>query len=310
MSWGWTWFVVVLTALNIGGCVWLLMANTRRRATDPKPDETGHVWDGDLTEYNKPLPRWWINLFYITIVFSIGYLIWYGIGRFAGYGHWSSQAEWAQEKAAEDARLEDALKPYAGKPIDELAKDPKAVALGRTIFANNCAGCHGSTGHGATGFPNLTDDVWYWGGTPDRILETILDGRNAVMPPWGQVLPAQGGPTAIDDTVAYVQSLPHPDAVADKAAVERGQKLFAANCVACHGPDGKGNPLLGAHDLTQPRAWLYGASKAALTKTITEGRNGVMPAWRPVLGETRVRLVGAYVWTLSPHPDQTSKTTP
>jgi cytochrome c oxidase cbb3-type subunit 3 len=309
MTWGWTWYVVVLVALNIAGCAWLLMANTRRRATDPKPEETGHVWDGDLTEYNKPLPRWWINLFYITIVFSIGYLIWYGFGHhLAGVGHWSSRGEWAQDKAAEDARLEQTLKPYAGKPIDVLAQDTKAVALGRTIFANNCAACHGSAGYGATGFPNLTDSVWYWGGTPERVLETILDGRNAAMPAWAAVLSAQGGPGAIEDVVAYVQSLSRPGQPAD--AVARGQKLFNANCIACHGPDARGNPLLGAHDLTQPGAWLYGGSKAALIKTISEGRNGSMPAWRPVLGETRVRLVGAYVWSLSPHEAKATAAAP
>jgi cytochrome c oxidase cbb3-type subunit 3 len=257
------------------------------------------VWDGDLTEYNKPLPRWWINLFYITIVFSVGYLLWYGVGHLRGFGHWSSRTEWAQEKAAEDARLEDTLRPYAGKPIDALAKDPGAVAIGRTIFANTCAACHGSAGHGATGFPDLTDDIWHWGGTPERILETILDGRTAVMPAWGETLTAQGGASAVDDVVAYVQSLSRPGQPAD-AAAGRGQALFSTVCAACHGAQGKGNPMLGAPDLTDSY-WLYGGGKAALHRTIAEGRSGSMPAWRPALGETRARLVGAYVWTLSPH---------
>lgn len=305
MTSGWTWYVVVLVALNIAGCLWLLMANVKRRPGDPSPEDTSHVWDGDITEYNKPLPKWWINLFYITILFGIGYLAWYGVGRLHGFGHWSSKSEWALDKAAEDARLEETLKLYAGKPIDVLARDPGAVALGRAIFVNNCAACHGSTGLGAKGFPNLTDEVWYWGGSPERVLETIRNGRNAVMPAWGTVLTAQGGPLAVDDVVAYVQSLSKPGQPEDEAA-QRGKKQFSTLCIGCHGLEGKGNPILGARDLTTAR-WLYGGSKAALHQTIAEGRNGAMPAWEPVLGETRVRLVGAYVWTLSKHDAPASR---
>ncbi|WP_243047909.1 cytochrome-c oxidase, cbb3-type subunit III [Dyella sp. RRB7] len=301
MTSAWTWYVVSLAVLNLLGCVWLLRANTRRKPTDPKPDETGHVWDGDLTEYNKPLPRWWINLFYITIFFAVGYLVWYGVGSLKGYGHWSSKSEWALETAAEDARLDDTLKLYAGKPIDVLAKDPAAVSIGRAIFINRCAACHGSTGKGAIGFPDLTDDIWHWGGTPNRILDTIQNGRQAVMPAWAPTLVAQGGPTAVDDTIAYVLSLSKPKQPLD-AAAERGEKLFATICVACHGPQGKGNQVVGAPDLTDSY-WLYGNSLASLHKTLNEGRQGVMPAWKPVLGDTRTRLLGAYVWTLSPHKE-------
>lgn len=301
MTSAWTWYVIAIVVINLIGCIWLLRGNTRRSPSDPKPDETGHVWDGDITEYNKPLPRWWINLFYITIVFSVGYLLYYGVGTFRGFGNWSSQKELALDEAAEQARLDDTLKLYAGKPIDVLAKDPGAVAMGRTIFINRCAACHGSTGHGATGFPDLTDDIWHWGGTPHRILETIQEGRQAVMPAWATVLTAQGGPTAVDDTIAYVLSLSRPDQPKSEAT-ERGEKLFAAICVACHGPQGKGNQVVGAPDLTD-NYWLYGSSKASLHKTLTEGRQGVMPAWKPVLGDTRTRLVGAYVWTLSPHKE-------
>ncbi|MGO4503955.1 MULTISPECIES: cytochrome-c oxidase, cbb3-type subunit III [unclassified Dyella] len=301
MTSGWTWYVIAIVVANLIGCVWLLRGNTRRSPNDPKPDETGHVWDGNITEYNKPLPRWWINLFYITIVFAVGYLIWFGVGTLQGLGHWSSHKEWALESAAEDARLDDALKLYAGQSIDVLAKNPQAVAMGRTIFINRCAACHGSTGHGATGFPDLTDDIWHWGGTPHRILETIQEGRQAVMPAWATTLTAQGGPTAVDDTIAYVLSLSKPTQARDEAS-ERGEKLFQTICVACHGPQGKGNQIVGAPDLSDSY-WLYGSSKASLHKALNEGRQGVMPAWKPVLGDTRTRLVGAYVWTLSPHKD-------
>ena len=301
MTSAWTWYVVALVVLNLLGCLWLLKSNTKRRSSDARPDETGHVWDGDLTEYNKPLPSWWINLFYITIVFSVGYLLWFGVGSLKGFGHWSSKSEWAIENAAEDARLNDTLKLYAGKPIDVLAKDAGAVAIGRTIFANRCATCHGSSGHGVAGFPDLTDDIWHWGGTPHRILETILDGRQAVMPAWGPVLTAAGGPTAIDDTIAYVLSLSKSEQPLDSTA-DRGKELFATTCVACHGPQGKGNQMLGAPDLTDSY-WLYGNSLTSLHKTLNEGRQGTMPANREILGETRSRLVGAYVWTLSPHKE-------
>jgi cytochrome c oxidase cbb3-type subunit 3 len=300
MTPAWTWYVVILTVLNLAGCAWLLVGNTKRRSSDPKPDETGHVWDGNLTEFNKPLPRWWINLFVITIVFAVAYLMWFGVGQLKGFGHWSSKSEWALDNAAEEARLDDTLKLYAGKPIDVLAKDPAAVSIGRTIFINQCAACHGSGGHGAVGFPDLTDDIWHWGGTPNRILDTIQNGRQAVMPAWADTLTAQGGATAVDDTIAYVLSLSRTDQPKD--AAERGEKMFATICSACHGPQGKGNQVVGAPDLTDSY-WLYGSSMASLHKTLHEGRQGVMPAWKPVLGDTRTRLVGAYVWTLSPHQD-------
>lgn len=300
MTPAWTWYVVAITVLNLLGCVWLLRSNTKRRPGDPKPDETGHVWDGDLTEYNKPLPRWWINLFYITLVFSVGYLVWYGLGTLKGWGHWSSRSEWAMETASENARLDDTLKLYAGKSIDELAKDSGAVSIGRAIFINRCAACHGSSGHGATGYPDLADDIWHWGGTPARILDTIENGRHAVMPAWADTLKAQGGETAVDDTIAYVLSLSRSDQ--PKEAAERGGKLFAGICSACHGPQGKGNQVMGAPDLTD-NYWLYGSSTASLRKTLEEGRQGAMPAWKGQLGDTRSRLVGAYVWTLSPHKD-------
>ncbi len=225
MSMGWTWYVIALVALNIFGCVWLLWWTGRRRPGDPKPEDTLHTWDGDLKEYNKPLPRWWINLFYLTIIFSIGYLFWYGgLGRIPGYSKWNSQNEHAADKAVEDAKLEQTFKPYAGQPIDVLAQDPKALALGRSIFGNTCATCHGSTGQGATGYPNLTDDIWHWGGSPDRILETVLDGREGVMPEWGTVLTGMGGPEAVDYTIAYVRTLSAPETLKNNFMAAQGEE--------------------------------------------------------------------------------------
>lgn len=310
MSAGWSWYVIALIVLNIIGCAWLLWWTAKRRPGDPKPEATSHVWDGDLTEYNKPLPRWWINLFWLTIVFGIAYFAWYpGFGNFAGYGRWSSQGEHAKQKAAANATLEATFAPYRDKPIDQLAADPAARALGRSIFNNTCATCHGSSAQGAIGFPNLADQTWHWGGTPDRVLETVLDGREGVMPEWGTVLTGMGGEHAVDYVVAYVSSLSRPEKErnSDYLAVQ-GKKLYDGVCVACHGADGKGNQSLGAPDLTDD-VWLYGNSNQSLHDTIAKGRKGSMPAHRPLLGETRSRLVAAYVWSLS-HELGTSAGTP
>jgi cytochrome c oxidase cbb3-type subunit 3 len=301
MTRGWSWYVIALVVLNIGGCLVLLWRTSRRLAGDADPEKTGHVWDGDITEFNKPLPRWWINLFYITIVFSVGYLLWFGgFGSFSGYSGWSSQREHAADKAAGDAKLAAAFRPYDGKPILELARDPHALALGRSVFANNCVTCHGSTAQGAIGFPNLTDKIWHWGGAPEQILDTVLNGRQAVMPQWSTALVAMGGASAVDDVVTYVQSLSgrapeiraegqsaHDAHEAREQSLAQGKKLFGAICVACHGPEGKGNQLLGAPDLTD-EYWLYGGSREAIAESIGKGRNGVMPAHKALLDRKSV----------------------
>ena len=298
MTSAWSWYVIALVVLNIGGCAWLLWWTGRRRPGDPGPNDTSHVWDGDITEYNKPLPRWWINLFYLTIVFAVGYLLWYpGFGAFAGFGNWTSAAEHDRQRAANDARLEETFALHAGQPIPALARNPEALALGRSIFANTCATCHGSSAQGATGYPNLTDDHWPWGGEPEQILATILDGREGIMPPWETVLVGMGGEQAMTQIVAYTRSLSQPDAPSDYFAT-RGKRLYDGLCAACHNPDGTGNALLGAPDLTAG-TWLYGGSSQDLHRTIAEGRHGIMPPHRDLLGETRSRLVAAYVWSLS-----------
>ncbi|MCL6713395.1 cytochrome-c oxidase, cbb3-type subunit III [Pseudoxanthomonas sp. z9] len=299
MNSGWSWYVIALVVLNIAGCAWLLWWTARRRPGDPAPEETSHVWDGDLTEYNKPLPRWWINMFYLTIAFGIGYIAWYGgLGGYAGAADWSSAGEHAAKKKVEDAKLEQTFKPYADQAIDKLAQDPKALSLGRSIFNNTCATCHGSSAQGAIGYPNLTDDIWHWGGSPEKVLETVLDGRDGVMPEWGTALTGMGGPNAVDYTIAYVRTLGHPDQLINNFPASQGKKLYEGVCVACHGVEGKGNPDLGAPDLTD-NYWLYGDSSESLRQTISKGRHGIMPAHRELLGETRARLVAAYVWSLS-----------
>ena len=302
MTSGWSLYVILLVVLNIAGFAALLWWTARRRPGDPAPTDTSHVWDGDITEYNKPLPKWWINLFYLTIVFAIGYLAWFpGFGSFAGTSGWTSSKEHDAEKAVEDAKLEKTFAPYAGQPVDKIAQDPKAVALGKAIFGNNCATCHGSTGQGANGYPNLTDNIWHWGGSPDQILETVLNGRQGVMPEWGTVLTGMGGPSAVDSVAAYVRTLGNPSGMQNNFLAAKGQKLYDGVCVACHGIDGTGNVAMGAPNLTDDY-WLYGNSTESLRQTIARGRHGVMPAWEPIIGDTRVRLAAAYVWSLSHNP--------
>jgi len=302
MSSAWSWYVIVLVVLNIAGCVWLLWWTARRRPGDPKPEDTSHVWDGDITEYNKPLPRWWINLFYLTIVFSIGYLVWYpGFGNFAGTSGWTSAGEHDLEKAHRDRQLEETFGVYADQPFARLAGDPAAMELGRSIFANTCAACHGSSAQGAPGYPDLTDDTWNWGGEPEQILATVLDGREGVMPPLGTVMQGIGGDVSITQVASYVRALRSDDIEAtlrNDYMAARGKKYFDSLCVACHGPEGKGNQDLGAPDLTV-RNTLYPNTLDSIRKTIVDGRHGTMPAHRDLLGETRARLVAAYVWSLS-----------
>jgi cytochrome c oxidase cbb3-type subunit 3 len=299
MSTAWSWYVIALVILNLGGSTWLLWWTAKRRAGDPKPDDTSHYWDGDITEYNKPMPRWWILGFYISLVFGVAYFAWYGgLGSYAGYSGWTSAAEHDTAKAEADAQLEQTFARFSGKDLPVLARDPDALRLGRSIFANVCAACHGSSGQGAIGYPNLTDSIWHWGGSPDRILETVLDGREGIMPEWGTVLTGMGGPGAVDQVVAYVRTLSNPKTLQNNVLAAKGKPLYEGVCVACHGGDGKGNQMLGAPDLTDDY-WLYGNSTDALRKAVSQGLHGSMPAHRALLGETRSRLAAAYVWSLS-----------
>jgi cytochrome c oxidase cbb3-type subunit 3 len=304
MSAGWSWFVIALVVLNVAGCLLLLWRTSRGKPGEggTEPAQTGHVWDGDLTEYDKPLPRWWINLFYLTILFTVVYLVVFpGFGSFAGTSRWSSTREHDADRAAAEQRLAATFAPYDGKSLEELARDPRALQLGRSVFGNHCATCHGSLARGATGYPDLTDDVWQWGGRPEDILQTVLQGRKAQMPPWGPTLRSMGGEYATDDVAFYVLSKTDPLLEkTNEASVASGGKLYAAICAACHGVDARGNPQLGAPDLTDGY-WLYGRSRAAIRAGLEQGRNGTMPAHAPLLGETRARLAAAWVYSLS-HP--------
>ena len=299
MSNNWSWYIVILTAINILACFWLIRWNSKRRVGEAaEGDTTGHTWDGDLQEYNNPLPRWWLWLFYITIGFAIIYLIIYpGMGKYKGTSKWSEVGQYKEEMAAADKQYGPIFAAYAKQPIPELAKDTKAMATGQRLFLTYCAVCHGSDAGGATGFPNLTDNDWLYGGDPATIQTTILDGRNGIMPPWGSVLSAQ----QVDDVAAYVLSLSGRET--DTTKIDAGKQVFQTYCVACHGADGKGNTAMGAANLTD-KIWLYGGSPGTIKQTIMQGRNGTMPAHREFLGEEKVHLLAAYVYSLSHGADK------
>jgi len=293
----WSLFVAGVTLVSIVACALLLVSMSRRRVSSD-PEKTSHTWDGDLDEYNNPLPRWWIWLFWITIVFSIAYLTLYpGLGTYRGAWGWTSTGQYRSEVADAERRYGPIYVRFAKMDLVELARDPQARAVGQKLFLNYCTQCHASDARGAKGFPNLTDDDWLYGGEPAMIETTILGGRNGMMPPMGPAL----GEAGVRDAVNFVRSL--SGLAHDAPAAARGKVLFATYCAACHGPEGKGSTVVGAPNLTDS-VWLYGSSEATLTETITKGRTNHMPAHKELLGEARVHVVAAYVYGLS-HPQAT-----
>lgn len=293
MSSGLSIFVVVLTILNTVAAVGLLLWMRKRRSESASTtDTTGHVWDGDLRELNNPLPRWWLWLFLITVVFSVGYVVLFpGLGNHPGTLGWTQVREWEQMQAQQEIAAQRILARFADRGPGELALDPDAVRIGRNLFANECAACHGADGRGSAGFPNLTDADWLWGGSPELVQASIHEGRMGVMTPWGEILGERG----VDDATAFVMSLSGRKAPQGDAAA--GAVHFRTYCVACHGETGAGNPDVGGPNLTD-NVWLHGGSTAAIRATIDNGRQNQMPAQGERLGELRVRLLTAYVLSL------------
>lgn len=290
----WSLFIAAVTVASIAACLALLLALSRKRVASD-PDQTGHVWDEDLVENNNALPRWWIWLFVITIVFSVGYLwIYPGLGSWSGAWKWSSTGEYGAEMKEAESRYGPLFAKFAAMDLKDLAANPEARATGQKLFLNYCTQCHASDARGGKGFPNLTDDDWLYGGEPQVIKTTILDGRNGVMPALGAAL----GPEATRDVANYVRSLSRLEHDAQRAA--KGHATFKTYCVACHGAEGKGMAAMGAPNLTDA-VWLYGSSEATIIETITKGRTSVMPPHRELLGEPRVHVLAAYVYGLS-HP--------
>jgi cytochrome c oxidase cbb3-type subunit 3 len=285
------WIIAAVVLANIAGALWLMWWTSHGSTAPAAANSTTHVWDEDLTEYNNPLPRWWLWLFILSIVFALGYLVYFpGIWR--GTDHWSSVGQWKTEQQAADAAFNAHFAGIKGMNLVALSQDPSAMATARNLFALNCSTCHGSDARGAKGFPNLTDHDWLWGGDPDTIYQTIALGRQGMMPAWGPVLGSDG----VNEVEAYVFSLSGRQVDAKLAAA--GKVRFDTLCVACHGPDGKGTIALGAPNLTD-NIWLHGGSDADVRETITNGRTNRMPAHLERLGETKVRLLAAYIYSLS-----------
>ncbi len=290
----WNLWIIVLTLANILACWWLIRWTAKPRAGESAAGEvTGHQWDETLAEYNNPLPRWWLWMFYLSMLFALAYLALYpGLGSYRGLLNWSQTSAYEQEVQAADAKFGPLFKKYAAIPVEQLARDPDALRIGQRLFVNYCAGCHGSDAGGGPGFPNLRDKDWLYGGQPDTIVASILDGRTGSMPAWGTVLDSK----EIDAVVAYVQTL--SGRKADPALASAGKATFATYCAACHGADGKGNPTLGAPNLTD-NTWLYGGSPGVIRQSIANGRNGRMPSHRDFLGEDKAHLLATYVYSLS-----------
>ena len=288
----WSFYVTVGTLLSIAACALLLWRLSKRKVAGD-PDKTGHVWDEDLDEYNNPLPMWWIWLFWITIVFSLGYLWYYpGLGSIEGAAKWTSANQYDAELAAAEKQYGPLYAKLGAMDIKALAADPEARAVGQKMFLNYCSQCHASDARGSKGFPNLTDNDWLYGGEPQTIETTIMNGRNGIMPALGAVL----GTAGTRDTANYVRSL--SGLAHDTAAAERGKSHFATMCAACHGADGKGNVAVGAPNLTD-KVWLYGSSEDTIIDTITKGRSNMMPAHKDLLGAQRVHILAGYVYGLS-----------
>lgn len=292
----WHWYVIIISVGTILACFWLLQWTKGVSNQDEEGDgtgTTGHVWDEDLVELNNPLPRWWLQLFYGTIGFAFIYLVLFGgLGNIPGVLGWSQEGQYeAQMQAANDAQ-EAVFSRYREMDNETLIADAEANATGQRLFANSCAMCHGSDGRGARGFPNLADNDWLYGGNFDTVMQSIANGRTGAMP----VMVAGLDDKAISEVVVYVQSLSGQKA--DPAMAANGKKNFDMLCVACHSADGSGNQALGSARLNDD-IWLYGGEPETIRKTITEGRNGNMPAHESLLSEDRRRLIAAYVLSLS-----------
>ncbi|MEM9395834.1 MAG: cytochrome-c oxidase, cbb3-type subunit III [Pseudomonadota bacterium] len=290
MSDFWSYWIIGITTLSFVVTIWVLFANRKRTPIDE--NTTGHVYDG-IEEWDNPLPGWWFAMFVITIVWGIGYLIAYpGLGNFPGVLGWTSIEQHTQEVAQAEEKYRAMRDQYLALSIEEIHDDPKAQRMGMRVFGNNCSQCHGLDAAGAKGFPNLRDSAWLWGGSSEAIKHSITYGRMAAMPPWESVLGEQG----VTEVTAYVQSLGAGEH--DQSAVAAGKVHFQTFCMACHGADGKGNPLLGAPNLTDAD-WLYGGTAAQIAETVRLGRNGQMPAFQNSLSEDKIHLVAAYVFGLS-----------
>ncbi len=290
----WPMFITVISLAGVFGCALLLWLTSKIKATSPNGDNTnGHVWDETLREMNNPLPRWWVWMFIITIVFSLFYFVSYpSLGANPGKLGWTQAKQYEQEMAVANAKIAPLYAKFAAMPIDQLANNKEAKAIGERLFMNNCAQCHGSDAHGSKGFPNLTDNDWIHGGSPEKITETITNGRIGMMPPMAA---AVGNEEDVKNVANYVMSI--SGSKHDSARAALGKEKFAA-CAACHGAEGKGNQAIGSLNLTDG-IWLHGAGEEAIIKRINHGITNQMPAQSAKFSPEQIHVLTAYVWGLS-----------
>ena len=297
----WSIWITVIVIVGIIGLALLLQSQKTMRIQPVEKVETmGHVWDGDLEEYNNPMPRWWIGLFWATLVFGIVYLVMYpGLGTFAGVYKWTSKGQYELERNTAEDKYKAIYEKFQKMDIKAVAADPEAKQMGQRLFRTYCMQCHGADAKGAKGFPNLTDSEWLYGGEPDKIHESIANGRKGAMPAFGAAF-GEDGVRNVAHYVLSLSALKHDDVRA-----QQGKETFQTVCAACHGADGKGNQAIGAPNLTD-KTWLYSVSQnnatmieQSIVETVTNGRTGVMPNWKEFLGDAKVHLLAGYVYGAS-----------
>jgi cytochrome c oxidase cbb3-type subunit III len=294
MSDFWSFYIIAITVVNIIGCVALLYFTRKKKQLANEGETTGHVYDG-IEEYDYPLPRWWLWLFYITIVFAIVYLVLYpGLGHFRGVLNWTQASQYEEEVRLADKKYLPLYQKYSSMPIEKLIAEPKALKMGQAIFANTCFGCHGADARGSIGYPDLTDNEWIYGGSAEAIKRSIMEGRTGIMPAWSTAL-------SNDDILkvsSYISSKNTQERAYVKEFVTEGESIYQTNCAACHQADLSGNQLIGAPNLADS-VWLHGASSGFVQDVISQGRINRMPAHDAILGEHKAHLVAAYVYSLS-----------
>ncbi|MBM3350394.1 MAG: cytochrome-c oxidase, cbb3-type subunit III [Betaproteobacteria bacterium] len=289
----WPIFISVVVLGGIAGCLAVLFITSKSHDPAHTGQSTGHVYDEDIVEMNNPMPRWWMWMFILTCVFGLAYLALYpGLTTYSGKLGWTQIKQYEQEVKESNDKIAPIYAQYTAMATEEVAKDAKAMAIGERLFMNTCAQCHGSDAHGSRGFPNLTDNDWLGAGTPEYIKETITNGRQGMMPPMAA---AVGDATEVKNVAHYVLSLSGSQHDANSAAA--GKEKFAA-CAACHGAEGKGNPAMGAPNLTD-NIWLHGAGEAAIIDRINHGKTSQMPAQASRLTPEQIHVLTAYVWGLS-----------
>ena len=290
----WSIYVTGITLVSILACLLLLWFSGKAKVMAASDNTTGHVWDGDLREMNNPLPRWWAWLFVITIVFALIYLALYpGLGTYGGKFGWTSIGQHQAEVDKGNAETAPLYAKFMAMKPEDVAKDAKAMAIGERLFMNNCSQCHGSDARGNKGIPNLTDNFWLGGGTPDNIKADIINGRMAMMP---SMAAAVGSAEDVKNLAQYVLSL--SGSAHDSVRAALGKEKFIV-CAACHGPDGKGLQAIGSGNLTNQDVWLHGRGEAHIISMINNGKTNRMPPQGDKFTEAQIHVLAAYVWGLS-----------